>query len=548
MRILRPSCVQALVLALLLGVPDAVTAQRLSAEQVEQDLRYLVRVIEQTHPDPYSVIGGKLEFKRRAGEMLRSIPPDGATPDGVFELLSPFLADLQDGHTRFLPPAKLVDDSALKWLPLRFAVASDGLYVSRTVAGLESLRGHRLAAVEQLPVERLAELAARVVPVENNYGGLRALASSLRSTRYYARWFGARLDSLEVQLESPSGELMKQRLPMLNEGEVADLDEQGETRLPFDEGTGPIWWRYLEAARVGYLRIASNVGAESFNEARSRQDLPSYVADYYRRYIDREAPTDLDSALAGIPCFTQTVTELLSIMRAGDAEYLVVDVRGNGGGWSSLALPLYLFAFGDEYLDYPFPDLWVDVASPQFLELNNWGSDDLAVHWGPEYGPGDYRFKTKGRARNSGGTAEFIEELRRFDCGLADAFALQGGRPLHRPTVIVLMDTGTFSAAYQLTYVLWRLGAVLVGVPPAQAGNAFTNAVQVTLPNSRLRGTVARSAQIFFPEVKALGRVLRPTFPMTWSDYARYDFDRNAEVMHVLRLIAEGRIPGRGDR
>jgi hypothetical protein len=535
--------------ALFLSCPPGGLAQeRLTPQQVEQDVRYFIRTLEETHPDPYTAFGGKVEFKRRVGEMLRSVPADGLEAAGVYELMAPFLADLGDGHTRLSEPSRTGDDVVSKWLPIRFAVASDAIFVSQAGTGFEALVGYRLVAAEGLAVEHLTERAARITPTENAYGHARTLAAAVRSNRYSARLFGWQRDTAQLVLESPDGVQVRRLVPFLDRRELAGLEWSGGTRLDLGEGNGPIWWTYLEQERVGYLRLLAIEGAEAFREARGRQDLPGYVSRYYSRYLDHEAPADLDSALAGVPCFTQTVTDLLSRMRADGGEYLIVDVRHNGGGWSSLMLPLYLLAFGNEYLDYPFPDLWVDVASPQLLQLNNWTEDDLASQWGPAYGVGDYRFDAVGSPRGDRSLAEYADGLGEYGCGMAEVFERQAGEPLYRPTVIVLVDAGTFSAAYHAAYVLWRLGAVVVGVPPAQAGNAYTNVVPIELPNAGLRGSVARSAQVLFPHDEALGRVLEPDFPMRWSDYAHYEFDRNSEILRALRLIAEGRIQRRRAR
>jgi hypothetical protein len=106
--------------------------------------------------------------------------------------------------------------------------------------------------------------------------------------------------------------------------------------------------------------------------------------------------------------------------------------------------------------------------------------------------------------------------------------------------VVVLTDPGTFSAAFHLAYTLWRLGALLVGTPSAQAGNAFTNVLRIELPNSRLTGSIARSAQLYFPGDRARGEVLMPDQQFEWQDLVRLGFDPNAELLFALELISDG--------
>ncbi|UCG87729.1 MAG: hypothetical protein JSW71_04040 [Gemmatimonadota bacterium] len=547
---MRNQAAAVLLAAALLALrsPVVVAQQPLSHERVQQDVRLFVSTLEETHPDPYTAFGGKVEFKRRVRELLTNIPADGLDAAGIHELLAAFLADLGDGHTQLSSPAVSEQSALPKFLPLRFAVATDAVFVSQAAMGLDGLVGHRLLAAEGLQLEELSALAGKILPAENAYGRARIVARAIRSTRHSVRLFGRQLDGVRLLLQSPEGSEASWRVGYMEQSVLSEVEWSGDSRIELEVGDSPIWWSYLHPERVGYLRLESIEGAEAFWEARDRKDLPGYVTRYYRRYFGREAPTDLDSALAGIPCFTKTVTDVLGAMRTDAGEYLIVDVRGNGGGWSTLMRPLYLLAFGAEYLDYPFPDLWVDVASPQLMEMNGWTRQDLGSEWGPGYEVGDYRFEVAGRPRGDRSLAEYVEGLRVYRCGLAEAVESLAGEPIHRPTVIVLMDSGTLSAAYHLAYRLWRLGAVLVGVASAQAGNAYTNVVRVELPNSGLVGTVARSAQIFFPSDEALGRVLEPDFPITWSDLARYDFDQNSELLYALELIASGQIPRRAAR
>jgi hypothetical protein len=524
-------------------VPHVGIAQeRLARAEVVEDVRVFMGALEGTHPDPYAAVGGKLEFKRLVGELIASVPAEGLDAVGVYNLLRPFVADLGDSHTGLTRPAS-GDPTTTGRLPLRFAIATDAMFVSEASRGLEDLIGHRLVAVEDVPVARLADLAAGIFPAENRFGRLRAVSRAVRSVAYSPELVGRRLDALRIRFEAPDGTETVRVIPYVDPGVLSQAWWSPGPAAGPDPGQGPIWWRHLEPEGVGYLRLESIEGAEAFREARDRRDLPDYVSRYYQRYLGRDAPVDLDQALDGIPCFTNTVTELLEAMRANRSTHLIVDVRGNGGGWSSLMEPLFLFLFGEAYLDYPFPDVWVDVASRRLMEMNGWTDEDLAAAWGPDVSPGDYRFQVAGPPRGTLGLAEYADRLRKFGCGLAETFESLAGAPLHMPTVVVLIDPDTFSAAYHVAYRLWRLGASLVGVPSAQAGNAFTNVIRIELPNSGLTGSIARSMQIFFPEDDDLGRALTPQFPMSWSDYARHDFSPDSELRHALELISKGRIP-----
>lgn len=519
------------------GLPGQDTQSR---DAITEDLRYFLAQLEQIHPDPYTAFGGKIEFKRRAQDMVALVPDRGMAASGICDLLAPFLAELGDGHTGITCPKTDSEVNPKRVLPLEFGVATDAVFVTRAAIGFEDLVGLRLVSADGQSVGVLKSRASQILTSENEFGSARALTRTIETARNAQRLFGHALDSLELRLIDLEGAEVSRRVEYEAPDRWNYRDETSDT-FGFPAGEDePIWWSLLESSRAGYLRLHAIVGRESFEQARGRQDLPDYVASYYARYRERAAPEDLDSALEGIPCFTRTVVELLTAMHDRGSRYLIVDVRSNGGGWSSLMLPLYLLTYGDVYLDFPFPETWVDVASPQLLKLNGWTPADLEREWGSEFGVGDYRFSVMGSPRGSASPHEYIEGLESFSCGLAQRAAALEGLPLYEPKVVVLTDSGTFSAAFQLAYHLWYLGATVVGTPSAQSGNAYTNVMPIVLPNSGLKGSIARSAQLFFPGDDELGSALIPDFPMTWQHFARFGFDADSELLYALELIAAG--------
>jgi hypothetical protein len=46
-------------------------------EQAVEDTKTFLSLLESTHPDPYTNLGGKIEFKRKAEKLTDSLPPDG---------------------------------------------------------------------------------------------------------------------------------------------------------------------------------------------------------------------------------------------------------------------------------------------------------------------------------------------------------------------------------------------------------------------------------------------------------------------------------------
>ena len=103
---------------------------------------------------------------------------------------------------------------------------------------------------------------------------------------------------------------------------------------------------------------------------------------------------------------------------------------------------------------------------------------------------------------------------------------------------LVLTSPRTFSAAYHFTYLLSQIGKTYIaGVPSRQAGNTFMETTNFELPNTKISGSISNSYQMFFPDDLEKGKVLMPDFTMNWTDFAKYDFDSNAEILFVLDLL-----------
>ncbi len=103
------------------------------------------------------------------------------------------------------------------------------------------------------------------------------------------------------------------------------------------------------------------------------------------------------------------------------------------------------------------------------------------------------------------------------------------------PRVIVLTSAFTYSAGYHLARLPHRLGADLVGVPSAQAGNCFGDALRYTLPRSARQGTISHKQLVTAPDDPAPGRVLRPSRELTCRDPRAMASDPNAPLRPALQ-------------
>jgi hypothetical protein len=293
-----------------------------------------------------------------------------------------------------------------------------------------------------------------------------------------------------------------------------------------------------------------------WNIVSARETLEEVALNPERRYLEMNLnfmyndmlkiprPKDDKLAIQQIPSLYTAFSDLLKTMKAGKVEYLIIDLRANSGGMTPLCRPLLYMLYGDKYLNYNGAKAeYSRRMSP--LMLKKWGLESIAQYnrgnntnyrWGDFsfgylFGANDTRPVEEKRAdlslitysRNIG--AEYTKDL--------------NGKPLHEPRVVVLTSPTTFSAAYHFMYFLVEIGDVqVIGVPSRQAGNTFMETTSFELPNTRISGSISNSIQILFPDDPVKGKTFMPDYPMNWSDYARYDFDENAEILYALDVMA----------
>src|SRR5579863_9492119 len=146
---------------LLIGAAAAAddNARRPTHDQAVKDTKTFLSLLESTHADPYSNLGGKVAFKRKASQLIKDIPADGLTVGDLADRLSAFIVPLKDGHTRLSGASRerWVDPSPP--LAVEFGIASDGLWIAGSdLAELQGTRGYKLVAVNGHPVAEMVDL------------------------------------------------------------------------------------------------------------------------------------------------------------------------------------------------------------------------------------------------------------------------------------------------------------------------------------------------------------------------------------------------------
>lgn len=182
---LRSGLVAFLLLVILaVAAPAGAAGPQFSAEQLEADLRFMIRTVGEVHP-AMADVRKQDAFEARAEQILQELEPTMSLQ--AFSLLAARVLQalpVADAHTRLtLPPDELT-------LPIRLDWVSDGLVVLQAQASAPLRRGDHIIRLGGLTHEELLEGLRAFIPAEND-AWIRSRGKELLHYRYILEALGA---------------------------------------------------------------------------------------------------------------------------------------------------------------------------------------------------------------------------------------------------------------------------------------------------------------------------------------------------------------------
>ena len=531
---------------------EPTAAGRLTPSELIQDIRELSDLIESAHPDPYINGGGKVAYHRRLQDLIRSIPETGLTKQEFHAYLEPFVARLGDGHTQLQLDESGRDYGSPGGIPLYFEVVEQQLYVGAvTTSEHLSLIGSILESVEGVSFETLLERESQQRGHDNDHHALSGLArqgalyfrESLR--RLVPEWDGR--EQINVGLRHVSGERREITLHPAKHVEYPLLRKKSELKLP--DADRSFAYHFLDDRReLAYLRI-DNMTAfrELFEYSRSvsASGWENWARRVYQRTNLDDAPDALEDVIAGIPSATETFRSLFRDMSAARTRVLIVDLQRNFGG-NSLMVQIFLYHLVgfDKTVSLLEQTAAIQRLSPFFNGRTESGLDLEAISSasGVPLRIGDYDFSQDSRFMTEKDLESSLRDsyLRMFAQmpTFFSVFESRQDEALYAPeTIVVLCGNQTQSSGFDLLTDLYRLGAVIVGVPSSQAGNSFGNVQRFELTHSRLAGYLSTKYFVAYPEQPPVGFTLEPHYLLTYAKLAELAFDPNATLLYALDVL-----------
>lgn len=512
------------------------------------DYDLFIEYLEDTHPDPYTPLGGRPYFSLQSQLMRDRILTEKMSKDQFIRMLSDFLSKLHDGHSGIQTSTSTSEVEGRIGLYLR--AIPDGAVVAITSQSMEQYLGMRLKAVNGVPIADVVKKIGEDNGCENEADAW-ALFCNGGST--YLDMYTSVLPSLKDSITFTVYDMQNREynfsLPILSDEQWSAYNSNTSFKfLPHDKrfDVDNLRFRTLENGdnKVMYMRIESIYSRECL-EYMYNNKMPGWqnnLSYFYKRFMEEQMPTDTIEAIKHTPSFSESFADMLLHMKSEDIKTLVIDLRNNSGGWTPITLATLYMLYGDEYLTTNMETNTVRRLSPLYFKKINSTLEVFNRENGTHLRMGDYLFYNDSKEQD---TIVDIEQSRsRFInstmSASRDLLRSLDGKPLYRPAhIYVITDGGTFSAAFHYAFYLSRMGATIVGLTSGQAPNTYMEQTLFKLPYTGIEGQISNCLQLFLPADDTRAKSFTPDIVFTPEEYASCGWDDNAELILLMQRISE---------
>ncbi|PIE86763.1 MAG: hypothetical protein CSA03_03750 [Bacteroidetes bacterium] len=465
-----------LVVALLLSVQcwsqNRAIDSNLSPSQLQEDFEILVKSLRENHPGLYD-FAPKSEFDSLAALYQRAFS-DSMKPSAFHVLVRKFVANIGCGHTTARPSqawyAHVKENP--KQIPMHVIVEGDQLYVKKIFSSnVSEWKGYKILSIDGRSSSDIL-FDFKSITEHDGVGTVMVIRSVERLFQtYYTFLYGSK-DIYTVELEKENRESI-------------ELVLKGKAALPYQ-----VDWPIDMAVDLGINH--ANFGILHEPTEIAVIDMSSFPREGYKKFY----------------------RELFKELAVHDSIPLVIDLRGNGGGYFPTGNLLLRYLMDEEFT--------MDFQKPRhFTKRNKHLSMDFASKMTrfmfttiPDRNKQDpdrnYQIKYKPIKKNH------------FD---GDIYVLTDG---------LTFSTGSFVASK----LKERRGAIVIGEETGGGAVGF-NAVlswSLTLPNSGVRMNLPLYHVDVLPEQKDDGRGVMPNISVE-SDIEQRVFDVDVVLQKVLEII-----------
>ena len=456
--------------------------QLFTLKQLKEDYSLLRTALEEAHAGLY-YYSTKEEmdkyFEKTFENLIHSM-----TEFEFYRHLALLIAEINDGHTGVLFSQnynrQLSEESIL--IPFNFKFIKEKGYIFRNYSSDENLDlGGELISINDLP---FAEISKKMLPYVPSDGHIETSKfKRLQNTEYFGRLFSlifGKTTNFKIVYKSHQDKTQKKiEVSGIKSTEMNRLYNQ---RYPeADQNRPPIKLAYKENVAILSIKTFSDGPYQSF----------------------------------GTPFYKFLKSAFIKISEK-KIQYLIIDLRGNGGGADVNGKLLFSYLIDKPYMFY------------NYLEIRNNEFSFLEHTDAPEMGK-IIKFRAK---ENDRGTFYF-----QMHFNLGEQKPLQ---PTYKGKVYVIIDGRSFSGSGETTSMMhFHKRAVFIGEECGAGyyGNTSGFMPTLTLPNTKLRVRIPMMRYVMaVSDYQYPDRGIIPDYPFqrTIEDYLN---DKDTELEFVFKLI-----------
>lgn len=316
------------------GPNQPVCVNSIPPDKLKEDLDFLFKTIEEVHVNMYAYTS-KENFDSRREQLYREMNHPMSRLE-FYKLIAPVVASLKNGHTYMHPPEKTFGEYILKGgkrIPLVLHWNGTNVILKSYVSPFDMPIGGEVLTVDNQNAREFLTKLARYLPSENKVYNLGILE---------------RKDILSMFLWLHKGEVEPLMLRIKNtKGTVEEYHIQSLSKTEIESE--------IENNKPKYQAMASSVGKNARYTYR-------FIPDDNTGLIEFNSFRDLEK-------FRAFLNETFKELREQNVSNLVIDVRSNPGGSSSLGDEFLKFLTDKPFLQYERVDIKI---SAQLCKVQRW--------------------------------------------------------------------------------------------------------------------------------------------------------------------------------
>jgi len=530
---MKKSTIIAIIALLLFFLPQS-KAQEVNREALLADYDYFIEQLESVHPDPYTDLGGKESFAQKVKELRDRLSQISDLDAGTLQReVTKLISPLHDGHTRigYYQEPQIYEN---RWLPVTFRQLNDCIIIDVIAPEYKDLFGARVTSIEGVAIDEICRRTGEIRMAENQPGVVHKTVGMLRNNNSMSLLgidYKDNLAHIGLKLEDDRDTVVV--MPLYGDDYFQqhrdfifpDRDQRLKMRnMQYQEIDGKMVFR------LSAVESRDNLEFEKDHGMNYEQEM-KYA---WQTFFDDPCPADPDSALARIPIISHEFGAMLRQMRDHQIKDLIIDLRDNGGGWTPILYATMYQLFGDDYLKKDMETVYASKLSLLYLQKQGKTLEQFN-EGGGNYKLGDFVYSHEGQGCTDLNDSIRDNIIHSYICADYSEIDHLNGEAIYRPEhIYVVTNAGTFSAAFHYTFMLWKMGATIVGVPSGQSPNTFMEVTQFNLPHSGLDCSVSNALQQFLPADHPCAKTLLPTIMPTYEDYRKHGFNQDTDILMVL--------------